>query len=102
MHDRSGAILAFDFGEKRIGVAVGNLELGLAHPLTTVSEENTAIDHFGELLTKAGYSYYGTERLYSGVDGRELKANIFFGVVHYQRLRHMVSDKWQVSRLTLL
>ncbi len=42
MHDRSGAILAFDFGEKRIGVAVGNLELGLAHPLTTVSEENTA------------------------------------------------------------
>lgn len=42
MQDRSGAILAFDFGEKRIGVAVGNLELGLAHPLTTVSEENTA------------------------------------------------------------
>ena len=59
-------------------------------------EENTAIDHFGEMLTKSGYSYYGTERLYSGVDGRELKADIFFGVVHYQRLRHMVSDKWQV------
>lgn len=37
----SGTILAFDFGEKRIGVAVGNLELGLAHPLATVSEEKT-------------------------------------------------------------
>ena len=36
-----GTILAFDFGEKRIGVAVGNLELGLAHPLATVSDENT-------------------------------------------------------------
>ena len=36
-----GAILAFDFGKKRIGVAVGNLELGLAHPLATVSDENT-------------------------------------------------------------
>lgn len=34
--------------------------------------------------------------MYSGVDGREMKASIFFGVVHYQRLRHMVSDKWQV------
>ena len=36
-----GAILAFDFGKKRIGVAVGNLELGLAHPLATVSDETT-------------------------------------------------------------
>lgn len=71
---------------------------GLVHDATPFqfNEEDTAIDHFGELLTKAGYSYYGTERLYSGVDGRELTANIFFGVVHYQRLRHMVSDKWQV------
>lgn len=34
--------------------------------------------------------------MYSGVDGREINASIFFGVVHYQRLRHMVSDKWQV------
>lgn len=76
------------------GAAIG----GLVHDATPFkfTEENTAIDHFGELLTNAGYSYYGTERLYSGVDGRELKADIFFGVVHYQRLRHMVSDKWQV------
>lgn len=34
--------------------------------------------------------------MYSGIDGREMTAQIFFGVVHYQRLRHMVSDKWQV------
>ena len=36
-----GTVLAFDFGEKRIGVAVGELELGLAHPLITVSGEAT-------------------------------------------------------------
>jgi putative holliday junction resolvase len=36
-----GTVLAFDFGEKRIGVAVGELELGLAHPLVTVSGEIT-------------------------------------------------------------
>tara|TARA_B100000686_G_scaffold351686_1_gene451151 strand:+ start:3199 stop:3663 length:465 start_codon:yes stop_codon:yes gene_type:complete len=36
-----GTVLAFDFGEKRVGVAVGNLELGLAHPLVTIREEAT-------------------------------------------------------------
>jgi putative Holliday junction resolvase len=28
--------MAFDFGERRIGVAVGDLELGIAHPLETI------------------------------------------------------------------
>ena len=45
----------------------------------------------------AGYNYYGTERLYSGVTGQEMEADIFMGIVYYQRLRHMVSDKFQVS-----
>lgn len=71
---------------------------GLVHDATPFrfSEKHTAIDYFGQLLTDGGYNYYGTEKLYSGIDGRELTADIFFGVVHYQRLRHMVSDKWQV------
>uniref|UniRef100_A0A1B0CWN7 DNA-directed RNA polymerase subunit beta n=1 Tax=Lutzomyia longipalpis TaxID=7200 RepID=A0A1B0CWN7_LUTLO len=71
---------------------------GLVHDATPFrfTEKDTAIDYFGRLLESGGYNYYGTERMYSGTDGRELKADIFFGVVHYQRLRHMVSDKWQV------
>ena len=32
-------MLAFDFGEKRIGVAVGDLALKIAHPLMTIDEE---------------------------------------------------------------
>lgn len=37
-----GTVLAFDFGEKRIGVAIGEKELGQAHPLTTIrGEANT-------------------------------------------------------------
>lgn len=35
-----GAILAFDFGLKRIGVAVGEFELKLAHPLDTITVSN--------------------------------------------------------------
>ncbi|CAI5439933.1 unnamed protein product [Caenorhabditis angaria] len=60
------------------------------------NEENTAINHFGELLTKSGYNYYGNETFYSGVDGRQMEMQIFFGIVYYQRLRHMIADKFQV------
>ncbi|XP_032876431.1 DNA-directed RNA polymerase I subunit RPA2 [Amblyraja radiata] len=71
---------------------------GLCHDATpfTFSEENSALEHFGKMLRAAGYNHYGTERLYSGISGLELEADIFIGVVYYQRLRHMVSDKFQV------
>jgi putative Holliday junction resolvase len=34
---KAGTVLAFDFGLKRIGVAVGEPELGTAHPLASIS-----------------------------------------------------------------
>ena len=34
-----GTILAFDFGTQRIGVAVGESAIGLAHPLATIASE---------------------------------------------------------------
>jgi putative holliday junction resolvase len=37
---KHGTILAFDFGEKRIGVANGDLSLRIAHPLTTIEGES--------------------------------------------------------------
>ena len=37
-----GTLLAFDFGEKRIGVAVGNSISGTAQPLTTLHGEENA------------------------------------------------------------
>jgi len=71
---------------------------GVAYDATpfTFSEDDPAVDHFGNLLKQSGYNYFGTERMYSGTDGREFEADIFFGVVYYQRLRHMVADKYQV------
>jgi len=60
------------------------------------SEQHTALDFFGEQLKKAGYNYYGNEPMYSGVTGLPLRADIYIGLVYYQRLRHMVSDKFQV------
>lgn len=59
-------------------------------------EDRRVIDYVGEQLRSAGYSYYGSECLYNGLTGRVMTAEIFMGVVFYQRLRHMVSDKSQV------
>lgn len=36
-----GTVLAFDFGEKRIGVATGELDMRLAHPLPAISAERS-------------------------------------------------------------
>jgi putative Holliday junction resolvase len=36
-HGASTAVLAFDFGEQRIGAAVGDTTVGIAHPLTTIA-----------------------------------------------------------------
>jgi DNA-directed RNA polymerase I subunit RPA2 len=50
------------------------------------NEDKTAVDYFGEQLRSAGYNYYGNEPMYSGVDGRELHADIYIGVsviVHF-------------------
>eukprot|EP00163_Fabomonas_tropica_P004327 TRINITY_DN13816_c0_g1_i1.p1 TRINITY_DN13816_c0_g1~~TRINITY_DN13816_c0_g1_i1.p1 ORF type:complete len:1143 (-),score=294.48 TRINITY_DN13816_c0_g1_i1:13-3441(-) len=60
------------------------------------TEQDRAVDYFGQQLQKCGYNYYGNEPMYSGIHGTEFKADIFIGVVYYQRLRHMVSDKYQV------
>ncbi|OAX84762.1 hypothetical protein ACJ72_00873 [Emergomyces africanus] len=71
---------------------------GLAQDSTPFrfSEEHTAGDFFGEQLRKAGYNFHGNEPMYSGITGREFAADIYLGVVYYQRLRHMVNDKFQV------
>lgn len=71
---------------------------GLAQDSTPFrfDEEHTAGDYFGHQLMKAGYNYHGNEPMYSGITGEELHADIYIGVVYYQRLRHMVNDKYQV------
>jgi len=70
-------------------------------------------DYLGSQLSTAGYEYYGSElvptcvfissdselhcyQVYSGFSGLAMRMEVFVGVVYYQRLRHMVSDKSQV------
>jgi len=59
-------------------------------------EKLPPIEYFGKQLLASGYNYYGNEQLYSGFTGEPLYADIYIGVCYYQRLRHMVGDKFQV------
>ncbi|KAI9111297.1 hypothetical protein K1719_017709 [Acacia pycnantha] len=59
-------------------------------------KSDSLVDELGVLLKEKGFNYHGVEVLYSGVYGTELTCEIFIGPVYYQRLRHMVSDKYQV------
>jgi len=44
-------------------------------------------------LEACGFKSNGTEVLYNGVTGEKLEAEIFIGVIYYQKLKHMVVDK---------
>ncbi len=47
-----------------------------------------------EELLKFGFSYDSTETMYDGVTGKKLEAQIFTGVIYYQKLHHMVAGKF--------
>ncbi|MHA1358086.1 MAG: DNA-directed RNA polymerase subunit B [Candidatus Helarchaeota archaeon] len=44
-------------------------------------------------LEKYGFKYSGREAMYNGVTGEKYRADIFIGIVYYQKLHHMVADK---------
>lgn len=51
------------------------------------------------LSNVCGFDEYGNEVLYNGLTGEQLLVNIFIGPTFYQRLKHMVIDKYH-SRST--
>lgn len=81
---KSGCLL----GKKQDGSAFKHMETG----------EDRKAQYCQELIDN-GYNYYGNEPMYSGVHGNEFKVDIFVYCIYYQRLRHMVSDKYQVRTL---
>jgi|TARA_B110000483_G_C18205332_1_gene547318 DNA-directed RNA polymerase II subunit RPB2 len=51
------------------------------------------VEDISPILEKMGYSGGGTEVLYNGKTGEQIKVNIFIGPTFYYRLKHLVEDK---------
>ncbi|ESS69250.1 putative RNA polymerase I second largest subunit [Trypanosoma cruzi] len=67
---------------------------------SVVDERPRSAEVIGDALQKAGYNRYGREKLIDGISGEEMEADVFMGISGYQRLRHMVNDKWQARART--
>jgi DNA-directed RNA polymerase subunit B' len=50
-------------------------------------------DDYAKALKENGFEETGEEILYDGITGRQIKSRIFIGVIYYQRLHHLVSNK---------
>jgi len=55
--------------------------------------EGVSEETLREMLRKLGFRSDGKEVLYNGITGEKMEAEIFIGVVYYQKLHHMVADK---------
>ena len=60
---------------------------------TAYTNNGTKHESFGSVLTNYGFHSSGTEVLYNGMTGEQVKSDIYIGPTYYMRLKQMVKDK---------
>jgi DNA-directed RNA polymerase subunit B' len=73
-----------------LGAKAGSLA---GHGVEATAFEKLPEKQIEEELKRYGFKPDGMEVLYDGVTGEEIEAKIFIGVIYYQRLKHLVSNK---------
>lgn len=71
----------------------GKIAAGRGSPMDGTPFVNQNPEQLKQALIELGFSRTGREIFYNGVTGEKFVADIFTGVVYYQKLHHMVSDK---------
>jgi len=60
---------------------------------TAYTNNGTKHESFGSVLTEYGFHSSGTEVMYNGMTGEQIKSDIYIGPTYYMRLKQMVKDK---------
>jgi len=56
---------------------------------------NENVEEFATILRETyGFEAYGNETMYNGQTGEKLEVKMFIGPTYYQRLKHMIDDKY--------
>ena len=71
----------------------GKVAASRGKPVDGTPFSNEKSEEMRKALVSLGFSHTGSEVFYSGVTGEKFVADIYIGVVYYQKLHHMVADK---------
>ena len=71
----------------------GKVAAARGKPVDGTPFSNEKPEEIKKELIKLGYSFTGREVFYNGITGERFMADVFVGVVYYQKLHHMVADK---------
>ncbi|MEM2099272.1 MAG: DNA-directed RNA polymerase subunit B [Candidatus Bathyarchaeia archaeon] len=71
----------------------GKVAAAQGKPVNGTPFANDGPDEIRKRLVKLGFSHTGSEVFYNGTTGEKFVADVFVGIVYYQKLHHMVADK---------
>jgi putative Holliday junction resolvase len=100
MFTQSGSILAVDFGEARVGLALASHEARLAHPIGTLKQTSSLLSQLQELCKqeKVTRVVVGLPRGMDGQDTAQTAAARQFGIELTTTLKLPIS--WQDEAVT--